>query len=184
MIEIVENLKNKKIVLLPTDTVPGLCFLPDKNLIEQVEKIKKRAEGKGFVCITNNINTLSKYWKKVNNNALNFLLSEDRPTTVISEVNPDSNLPEKIIVDNFLAIRLITSKNDFLNQILSHVDGLIATTSVNYSGDPFISSWSDAVIWSKNQREIFVPKLKSVKPFSKPSKIIKVIDDSIIVIRD
>jgi len=133
---IVHNLKQGKVLVLPTDTIYGLsCLSQDKKALRRVSLIKGRADNKPFINLISSINMAKKY-AELNSVELNTLkklwLLDKRPTTVI--LKAQKKLPLKMISgDGAISLRL--PKSDFLIKIIRKVGAPLVSTSLNLSGE-------------------------------------------------
>ncbi|AMC10458.1 translation factor Sua5 [Lutibacter profundi] len=127
-----EILKNKKILLYPTDTVWGIgCDATSKEAVKNIFKIKKRSESKSLIILVNNIEMLKRYISSISKEIINLLSKTNKPTTIIYK-NPVGLAKNVVASDNTVAIRIV--KQEFCNQLIAKFGKPIVSTSANISG--------------------------------------------------
>jgi L-threonylcarbamoyladenylate synthase len=177
-----EILREKKILLYPTDTVWGIgCDATSKDTVERIFKIKQRSESKSLIILVDSIEMLQKYIPKIPDKVLNFMTTISKPTTIIYH-NPIGLAKNVVANDNTVAIRIV--QNDFCKQLIAKFEKPIVSTSANSSNNPTPKSF----------KEIGTPILDSVDYIvnlqreeinDKSSTILKIGDnDEFIVLRE
>jgi len=129
-----EVLKNKQILLYPTDTVWGIgCDATSEEAVTNIFRIKQRSESKSLIVLVSSIKMLQQYIPKVSKLVLNLLSKTTKPTTIIYS-NPIGLAKNVIAADNTVAIRIV--QHDFCKQLISEFGKPIVSTSANRSGKP------------------------------------------------
>ena len=144
---IVENLKQGKVVVYPTDTVYGLgCDARNGEAIKRINKIKDERGKKPLLILISNFKMLKKYcfvnleqikylreiWADLTPAPSLLRRGGIRPVTVILKRRP--NLPTELTGGlNSLAVRL--PDNEFLIKIISEASFPIVSTSLNKKGE-------------------------------------------------
>ena len=177
--ECCKKIEEGGVVIYPTDTVLGLgCDATNKNAITRLIKIKKREQNKGLIILVDSINMLSKYVAKIPEAAIEKINKTNNPTTIVYP-NP-INLPSLLYNNNSIAIRI--TKNEYCKQIISKTKKPIVSTSANISGKPIPVNFTDLDYELKNKVD-FVLKEKNINMNNNPSKIYKIEENTLILIR-
>lgn len=179
--ETINNLQEGNTILYPTDTVWGIgCDATDKIAVNKVYKIKNREESKSLIILVDSIDMLKEYVKSISKIAEEIINESIKPTTII--YSAPKNLAENTIAqDNTIAIRI--PKDDFCLHLIKEFGRPIVSTSANISGQPTPKSFSEiskAVLQSVD----YVVDLHQDKITEKSSTILKIDEDSVIVIRE
>ena len=179
--DVVNNLKQGKTILYPTDTVWGIgCDATNEVAVKKIYQLKKREESKSLIILVSSIEMLIEYLEEIPKKAIKVLNSSDKPTTIIYK-NPINLAKNTIASDNTIAIRI--PQNDFCIQLINQFGKPIVSTSANISGQATPKSFSEiskAILESVD----YVVDLHQDKLSEKSSKILKIVDDSVIVIRE
>ncbi|QXP73882.1 threonylcarbamoyl-AMP synthase [Tenacibaculum sp. AHE15PA] len=181
MIELINNLKQGKTILYPTDTVWGIgCDATNEVAVKKIYKIKKREESKSLIILVSSIEMLKEYVKVVPQIALDVLENTTKPTTIIYH-SPKNLAKNTIASDNTIAIRI--PKNDFCLQLIKEFGKPIVSTSANISGESTPKSFID-ISKSILKSVDYVVDLHEDNTTEKSSTILKMDGDSVIVIRE
>lgn len=177
---VVDNLKQGKTIVYPTDTVYGLgCLAMNKQAINKVFKIKKIKPPRSLIvlvksyCMLHDLCYVSKAQEKYIRNIWPPTTKDaqdknykylKQPTTFI--LKSRGSLPKEILgKDGSVAVRL--PKNEFLIKILKKVNQPLVSTSLNITGKPTLASL-DSVdkYFSGNQPDLIIDagKIKKIKP--------------------
>ncbi|QIW09283.1 Sua5/YciO/YrdC/YwlC family protein [Francisella sp. LA112445] len=163
------ELKDNKVVSIPTDTVYGLSCKLSKGAVNKVINLKKRDSSKGFIIISHDYKHLLKY---VDTTSLTteqirkISTQQDTPTTWI--VPGKESIQWLTGGKPTIAIRLVDTT--IVSQICSSIDDAIISTSANISGQDFINNAENI---SKTFPDIYV--LETQVKASQPSRIIDII---------
>lgn len=182
MQNIVTQIKKNKVVLMPTDTVYGICCLCENEQgIKKILKIKESLPGRGFVNISHSLDAI-KHIVDIEENISKFL-PENEPTTIIFE--KFKYLPAICgSGDGSIAFRII--KKGKINTLLKSINKPLLTSSANFKGHKTPTNYNTI---DKN----FMEKVDYISAFDKkielemtfkPSKIIKIKKQKIFVIRE
>lgn len=133
-----EKIKNKKpefflekIFIYPTDTIYGIgCDAENEFLVEKVREIKKR-ETKPFSVIAPNVKWILENCETTKEEIEKFL--PGAYTLILKK--KDKNFLSKISENEFLGVRIPEHP---MTKILQKTGRPIVTTSVNFSGEPFV----------------------------------------------
>ena len=178
-----ETLRNKGVILYPTDTVWGIgCDATEPEAVEKIYSIKNRKDKKSMILLIDAVSRLDDFVEQVPAMALNLIKVTDKPLTIIYPRgrNIASNLiPE----DGSVAIRIVTDM--FCRSLIAKFRKPLVSTSANFSGmswpenfgsiDPAIVRAVDYVVkWRQDDRSK-----------ARPSSIIKVgMNNEINIIRE
>jgi L-threonylcarbamoyladenylate synthase len=176
----VKILSNQKTILYPTDTVWGIgCDATNQEAVNKIYAIKKRQESKSLIILVNSFEMLQDYVSEIPDKIKEFLKQTDKPTTVIYD-KPKNLAKNAIANDNTIAIRIVNK--GFVNELLNQFKKPIVSTSANISG---AKSPTDFKSISKSiiNNVDFVVSLPSENKNSKPSQIIKLVDNKIVFLR-
>jgi L-threonylcarbamoyladenylate synthase len=175
-----QYLLSNKTILYPTDTVYGLgCDATNETAVAKIYKIKNREESKSLIVLVNSMEMLQNYVTEIPQKIKDFLNQTNKPTTVI--YNNPKNLAKNVIAnDNTVAIRIV--KNGFVNVLLNQFKKPIVSTSANISNEPTPKDFKS--ISKKIKENVdFIVSLPSENKNSKPSQIIRLINDEIVFLR-
>ena len=137
----VETMKKGGVILYPTDTVWGIgCDATNEKAVAKVYEIKRRADSKAMICLTDSDVRLQRYVRNAPEVAWNILELATKPTTVIfDEVH---NLaPNLKAEDGSVAIRI--TREPFSKELCYRFQKPIVSTSANISGDPTAQNYRD-----------------------------------------
>ena len=178
--QIVENLKDGKVAVCPTDTVYGIgCLATDRKAINKIFRIKGIVPPKPLIVLIKNYRMLhefcyvSRIQEKYIRSVWSFAterkgekkdIRRSQPTTFI--LKSRGNLPKEILGENqSLAVRL--PKSDFIIRILKEVNKPLISTSLNITGSRTLSDLSKIdsyFIGVKPDLIINAGKIKKTKP--------------------
>ncbi len=169
-----EAIKAGRVCLIPTDTVPGLAFDPSNETAKKtLEALKGRPEGKGFVCLVPSADKAFSFWKKLHGR-WEETLQELWPASLTVIFEAAESAPPLICKDNTVALRVPKMNNATWVSDLLEQSGILATTSVNDTGDLAKLDWFEAAEWC-NGKDIFVPMLNlAPSSLQQPSTIIRI----------
>jgi L-threonylcarbamoyladenylate synthase len=171
----VELLQAGKVILYPTDTIWGIgCDATNGEAIQKIYRIKQRHELKSMLILLDKSDKLPIYVKRIPLIAWDLLASTHYPTTYIYPTA--QNLPSSLIPsDGTVAIRIVN--HSFCRKLIAALGKPIISTSANISGEVAPCSFADISENIKNQMDHIVPQMYIESIPSKPSRIIKYIDD-------
>ena len=135
MTALIAQLRQGKVVVLPTDTIYGLsCLATKTRALKKIEQLKRRAVRKPFIILMANLAMLKKYTFVSRTQAA--LLKKlwapgQRPTTVIL---PSRGLLPPLVDQTAVGLACRLPKKEFLIKILKTVKQPVVSTSLNISG--------------------------------------------------
>jgi len=137
----IDSLKNKGVLLYPTDTVWGLgCDATSEIAVNKIFKIKQRSESKSLIILVDSIKMLKNYIPNIPPKVLTLLQTAKNPTSIIY-TNPKDLAKNVIATDNTVAIRI--PQNEFCKQLIQQFGKPIISTSANISGEATPKSFSE-----------------------------------------
>lgn len=146
-------LKQGKVLVLPTDTIPGLsCAADDYRAVSQVYRLKKRDPKKPILILVSDFKMLKKYVRVTEQQARELKkiwLKNRRPTTVILE---DKGKLPKFLVSSSRGVAVRLPKSVFLIKILKTLQRPLVSTSVNSSGQRSLLSFKKINLWYKGKK--------------------------------
>lgn len=175
-----EFLRNQKLILYPTDTVWGIgCDATSEEAVQNVYKLKNRAESKSLVILVESLEMLNEYIQEMPAEALRLLNSLEKATTIIYD-HKQGLAKNMIAADNTIAVRI--PSHDFCKQLIGKFGKPIVSTSANRSGESTPKSFteiSDSIIDGVD----YIVNLERDKVSLKSSTILKLVGDEVVVIR-
>lgn len=174
------HLQSGHTVLSPTDTIWGIMGnAMNQQVAFRIYTIKQRPLHKYFILLVSDEAMLSKYVCSIPNKLPEILSSQHRPTTVIYD--NVKHLPSFLLSpDGSVAIRIC--KVDWLSEIIEKLGNPIISTSANISSEPSPKTFQDIPQQIKNSVDFVVDR--PIVAQSASSKIIRILGDSIQVIRE
>ena len=176
-----KTLREKKLLLYPTDTVWGLgCDATESDAVAKIYKLKNREESKSLIILVSSLNMLKEY-VVVPEKAIEIIKKSEKPTTIIYK-NPKNVAPNAISKDdNTVAIRIV--QDDFCRKLINEFGKPIISTSANISGDPTPKSFSK-ISTPILEGVDYIVNLHQERETTKSSTILKIENDSIVVLRE
>ncbi len=172
--EILKRIKGGEVFIHPTDTIYGLsCNALNVNAVKKIRRLKDRSESPFSIWAPSLewIKTNCKTSKK-DEASLKFLPG---PYTIIVELkNKKAIVKEVIPKTNSLGIRI---PDHWFNYIVAELGIPIVTTSVNKSGQPFMTVVEDIDPEIEAGVEFIIYEGEKK---AKPSKIINLVDKKVV----
>lgn len=165
---IVEKLRNREVVIIPSDTIYGFSGLAPWTE-DSIKHIKGRDENKPFIQLIADAKDIEEFSDVVIPEKL--LSYWPGPVTLIVPLKDD---PSK-------SIGFRCPDDDWLRSIISKAGFPIYSTSVNYSGEPVISEIKDIIAEFESQVACIVDD--GDRKNSKPSTIVILKENDISVLR-
>jgi len=165
----VDALRQKKIILYPTDTVWGIGGdATDSKVVQKVYHLKQREDHKAMIILVASKEMLESYVDSIPNQAASFL-EGDRPTTVIypKGVGLAHNLMGE---DYSIGIRI--PKHPFCQELIKQFGKPIISTSANISGKPTPLSFESINTEILDGVDYIVPLRE--KTSTQPSRVVKI----------
>lgn len=177
-----QKLRNKKVILYPTDTVWGIgCDATNQEAVSKIYQLKNREESKSLIILVDSLAMLRNYVAVIPEKVFEIIENAERPTTVIYK-NPKGLAKNVVAKDNTIAIRIV--QNDFCQQLIKEFGKPIVSTSANISGDATPMSFKEIKPTILDAVD-YVVNLQQDETSTQSSRIIKILDDETIeVLRD
>ena len=139
--ECLSVLKQKGIILYPTDTIWGIgCDATNEEAVNRIITLKKRPEQKSFVVLVAAEKDILQYTASPDLAIFDYLQAINKPTTVIYE--HALGLAENVInEDGSVAIRIC--QDEFCRHLIRRFRKPIVSTSANISGEPSPQNYSE-----------------------------------------
>jgi len=170
--EVLQSLKEGKVVAFPTDTVYGLLAdATNKDVVGRVFQIKDREEGKSLPVFVKDIE-MAKDLAQISEEQEKFL-EDVWPGKVTVVLQSKGKLPEELEMDGRVALRI--PDYELVNTILEKLNVPVTGTSANVSGKPSCQSAQEVVAQFKERKDQPDLVLNAGQlPESKPSTIIDI----------
>ncbi len=187
----VNALKQKGVIIYPTDTVYGIGVLPDRDAIEKLYKIKKRDKSKKLIALIADISVINEIMDSINElnsdveilkkiasiywpGDLTVVIKAKKEITKIIEINDDESN------DSTIGVRI--PNNPVALEIIRQSGGIVLTTSANFAGENPAKEYEDLNKDLADQVDYVVHGSNGSSGI--PSTIIKIFNNEISVIRD
>ena len=169
-----EVVLNGGVILYPTDTIWGIgCSAIIESPIKKIFKIKRRSNNKLLISLVSSIEMLERYVKNIPEYLLKYLYDESPTTIVYPKVK---GLSQILYGKNeSIAIRLV--KDNFCKALIDEINTPLISTSANISGNPFPKEFKEIDKKIINEVDYVVNFDDSNFKKSKPSRIIKVLQN-------
>jgi len=165
---VVEKLRNREVVIIPSDTIYGFSGLAPWTE-DSIKHIKGRDENKPFIQLISDPNDIKEFSDvEIPSKLIEYWPG---PVTLIVPLKEDSSK----------SIGFRCPDDDWLREIISKAGFPIYSTSVNYSGEPVISEIKDIAREFESQVACIVDD--GDRRNSKPSTIVIVKEEGISVLR-
>ncbi len=166
-------LKDGGIVVIPTDTLYGLCVISfNKKGIEKIYKIKNRGKDKPLIVLISSTSQLKYFnikgnYSKIFIPKLSILLPAGKKFKYIHRGT------------NEIAFRLISKRNKYLNNLIEKV-GPIVAPSANPENEKPAESINEAKNYFGQNVDFY---LDSGRKIGEPSTLVRIINNQIEVLR-
>jgi len=139
--EVIENIREGAIFIYPTDTIYGIgCNALNQKSVQKIREIKQRQNNPFSIWVP------SIEWIKNNfimtAKSKKWLDKLPGPYTLIMQLKESKSLPDNInpTEDDFIGVRL---PEHWFSKIVEMLNFPLVTTSVNKTGEPFMTSLED-----------------------------------------
>lgn len=177
--DIGEKIKKGAVVVLPTDTIYGICGSAlDKRTVEKIYNFRRRASSKPMIILIESEKQITDLGVKLPNEVFEMLFKLwPNPLSVVVDA-PYKKLHYLHRVKNSLAFRM--PNNEFLLKLLK-ISGPIVAPSANFEGEEPAKNVDEAMNYFKDSVEIYIDdgELKS-----KPSTVAKLENNELEVLRE
>ncbi len=170
------------VILYPTDTIWGIgCDASNGQAVEQIRDIKGREQEKSFIVLMKDRDQLKRYVDHIPTEALTAIERTRRPLTVIYE--GVRGMADSIYAsDQTVAIRVVNEP--FCQNLIAELAKPIVSTSANISGQSTAGDFASVPNAIKEKVDYIVNYRQEEQITSPPSRIIKIQNGGIHVIRE
>lgn len=179
----IEILRKGGVILYPTDTIWGIgCDATNKDAVARIYEIKKRADNKAMLVLTDSMTSIERYVDEVPEMAFSLNDLSEKPITIIYDhaINVAPNL---LGDNNSLGMRV--SREKFSNELCKRFRKPIVSTSANISGEPTAHYFKEISENIKSQVDYVVQyRQNDVEPHEASSVIMLSADGTIKVLRN
>lgn len=168
----VEVLRSGGVILYPTDTVWGLgCDATNAGAVKRLYEIKRRADSKSMLVLTDSIAKVQAYTDEVPDVAFDLLEIADKPLTVIYP--KARNLAENLTAeDGSIGMRIT---NEIFSKTLCQMFRKpVVSTSANISGEPAPQCFAEISDEIRQAADYVVAFRQNDRTKSQPSSIIQI----------
>lgn len=136
-----EVMQRGGIILYPTDTIWGIgCDATNSEAVRRVYEIKRRADNKALIVLTDSMTKVDFYVEEVPDIAYDLTDLSEKPLTIIY-TGARNLAPELLGDDGSVGIRVTREK--FSQALCRRFRKAIVSTSANVSGTPSPMSFAD-----------------------------------------
>lgn len=166
-----EVLQRGGVILYPTDTIWGIgCDATNEAAVRRVYEIKRRADSKALIVLTDSMTKVDFYVQEVPDIAYNLVDLSEKPLTIV--YSQARNLaPNLLAEDGSVAIRV--TRESFSQALCRKFRKAIVSTSANVSGTPAPACFAQIDDDIKAAVDYIVEARRDDTTESQPSSIIK-----------
>ncbi|MDE6485060.1 MAG: threonylcarbamoyl-AMP synthase [Duncaniella sp.] len=173
-------LRRGGVILYPTDTVWGIgCDATDKEAVERIFRIKRRADSKAMLSLIDSPESLESFVEPEAVAAATALIDPERPTTVIYP-GVTGIAPGLVADDGSAGFRI--SRADFSRQLCMQLGHPVVSTSANISGRPAPAIFSEISDEIKAAVDYVVIHGRDTQVAATPSRIVKFNPDGTVAV--
>ncbi len=159
------------VILYPTDTIWGIgCDATNSEAVRRVYEIKKRADNKALIVLTDTMAKVEFYVDDLPDIAWDLVELSDKPLTIIYS-HARNLAPELLGEDGSVGIRV--TQEPFSQALCRRFRKAIVSTSANVSGAPSPISFAEITDEIKQAVDYIVETRRDEKSDARPSSIIK-----------
>ncbi len=179
----IEVLQRGGVILYPTDTIWGIgCDATNEEAVRRVYEIKRRADSKALIVLTDSEPKVEFYVSEVPEIAWQLLDVAVKPLTIIYP-GARNLAPNLLADDGSIAIRI--TRETFSQRLCQRFRKAIVSTSANVSGTPAPRNFSEISNEIKEAVDYIVGVRQEEQGEAIPSSIIKLdADGTIKIIRE
>lgn len=137
---VINTLKQGGTIIYPTDTIWGIgCDPFNEAAVGNLFYLKKRPRSKPLLLLVDSIKMLKQY-VNIHPRVETLLVYHKQPLTLIYKA--DKRIPEHLTTEiRTIGIRVVL--DDFCKEVIKTFGSPITSTSANFSGSPFPTSFQD-----------------------------------------
>ena len=177
----VATLRQGGTLLYPTDTIWGIgCDATNAAAVEKIYAIKQRDHSKSMLILCEDISMVHRFVGRVGEKAMQLLLSQDRPTTVILPMTEGLLAANLVAADGTIGVRI--PQMVFCHEMLRLFGCPIVSTSANLSGNPSPRCYAEIDASLRTRVDYCVPATEERSSGSSGSRIVKVLDSGRVLV--
>jgi L-threonylcarbamoyladenylate synthase len=179
--EIIEQLKDGKVILYPTDTIWGIgCDATNEEACKRIIELKKRAANKSFIVLVDGFQMLEKYVPEFHEICYDLADLATSPLTIIYP-NAKGLAPSVIADDGSVGIRI--TNDPICIKLIRGMKKPLVSTSANITNQPNPTCFSEIdETLKKNVDATVFERLNETMIL--PSQIIKIeLDGTVKILR-
>ena len=167
----IKVLQEGGVILYPTDTIWGIgCDATNEAAVERIFNIKRRADSKAMLLLTDSPAKLNYYIEEIPDMAWDLIELSTKPLTIIYPAA--RNLAKNLLAeDGSVGIRV--TREPFSRQLCERFRKPIVSTSANVSGQPAPAFFSEIADEIKEAVDYIVEYRRDNSTPAQPSGIIK-----------
>jgi|SRR5690554_767856 len=168
----VQNLKEGKLILCPTDSIYGIsCDATNEAAVQKIIELKGRPEEKSFIVLVNSDRMLNQCFNEIPAIVWDLVDFSDQPLTIVMDkgIYIAPNVCNK---DGSLGMRYI--KEGAINDIIHRLNKPIISTSANISGEKNPLHFGEISNEIINAVDYVFPTEFAGKMSGRPSKVIRI----------
>ena len=177
--DFLSHLSQGRVCAHPTDTIPGLtCDPRNAKALQSLEEIKKRTQKKAFVGLVPSLDRALDFWEPLPE-FWRVLLNKIWPQSISFVWKARTNVPACLLSESGeLALRYprLDPEAEWYYQLMNELDTPLPSTSINYEGQPPISSIPELEEFCK-QHSVYVPKDLPSHSGKGASSVLRIIDE-------
>ena len=173
-------LREGGVILYPTDTIWGLgCDATNRQAVERIFHIKKRAPGKSLIILVNSVMMIERYVADPPEVALEMADLATEPLTIVYDRG--RNLAVNVAAtDGTVGVRVCVEP--FCEALITGLRKPLVSTSANISGSHVPALFDEISDEVKNSVDYVCRWRQDDRNKSRPSRIIRVSSNSVIKI--
>ncbi len=141
--------KAGKVCLHPTDTLPGLTVDPNNpKAVSRLYAMKRRPESMPCISLVASIEMAQKWWSRLPEWLVDYLNASGWPEGLSIAWQANDSAPEFLVsAEGTICLRKIyaSERLRWLVDVINKLDHPLISTSVNKSGVPPLTTWSEAM---------------------------------------
>jgi len=175
------TLQKGETILYPTDTVWGIgCDATNESAVKKIYSIKERTASKSMIILVDSVEMLQNIISIIPSAIIEVIRKTTIPTSYIF-AKPIGLAKNVIANDNTVAIRVVN--DTFCKELIQKFGKPIVSTSANISGNKTPENFHEIDLEIKTRVD-YIVKLKQESEMIKSSRIVRIKDDTIQVIRE
>ena len=184
--EFLSGLRDGKLMIHPTDTIPGITYDPSSEVaFESLCKIKSREMSKTCIGLVNSFDMASRFFKELSTADVE-LLKKYWPAPLSVVAMASDKAPNSMVRDDgTISLRFpnLSESHSWLYEVISTLAVPLPTTSINQSGEPAACSWIEADSFAKSESQVINLVEEYEVKTKAPSTIVRINNGKFIILR-